>query len=51
MELTSMTFEDVGGTKQARCYQEISVNCVMDAIAEEKDRFGHSLITFSKSIY
>jgi hypothetical protein len=31
-------FEDVGGTKSARYYQEIAVNNTMAAIAEEKQR-------------
>ena len=40
-----MPFEDVGGTKQARYYQEIAVNRVMDAIAEEKQRILLTLAT------
>lgn len=41
----AVPFEDVGGTKQARYYQEIAVNRVMSAIAEEKDRILLTLAT------
>ena len=38
-------FEDVGGTKSARYYQEIAVNNTMNAIAEEKQRILLTLAT------
>lgn len=38
-------FEDVGGTKQARYYQEIAVNKTMTAIAENKQRVLLTLAT------
>ena len=38
-------FEDVGGTKSARYYQEIAVNNTMAAIAEEKQRILLTLAT------
>ncbi len=41
----AVPFEDVGGTKQARYYQEIAVNRVMNAIAEEKQRILLTLAT------
>ncbi len=41
----AVPFEDVGGTKQARYYQEIAVNNVMKAIAENKQRVLLTLAT------
>jgi type I restriction enzyme R subunit len=41
----AVPFEDVGGTKQARYYQEIAVNRVMSAIAEERNRILLTLAT------
>ena len=41
----SVPFEDVGGTKGARYYQEIAVNKALQAIAEEKDRILLTLAT------
>lgn len=41
----SVPFEDVGGTKQARYYQEIAVNNTMKAIAEKKQRVLLTLAT------
>lgn len=41
----AVSFEDVGGTRQARYYQEIAVNRVMDAIAEERQRILLTLAT------
>lgn len=38
-------FEDVGGTKEVRYYQEIAVNKTMSAIAEEKQRILLTLAT------
>ncbi|MEX2231054.1 MAG: DEAD/DEAH box helicase family protein [Cyclobacteriaceae bacterium] len=38
-------FEDVGGTKGARYYQEIAVNNTMNAIAEERQRILLTLAT------
>ncbi len=38
-------FENVGGTKAVRYYQEIAVNNAMDAIAEEKQRILLTLAT------
>jgi type I restriction enzyme, R subunit len=38
-------FEDIGGSKSARYYQEIAVNKTMSAIAEEKDRILLTLAT------
>jgi len=37
-KFSSIPFEEVGGTKKVRYYQEIAVNNVLDAIAEEKQR-------------
>lgn len=42
-KFNQVPFEDVGGTKSARYYQEIAVNNTMAAIAEEKQRI---LLTF-----
>ena len=41
----AIPFEDVGGSKQARYYQETAVNKVMAAIAENKDRILLTLAT------
>jgi len=43
-KFSQVPFEDVGGTKDVRFYQEIAVNNVMAAIAEEKERI---LLTFA----
>lgn len=44
-EFSRISFEDVGGTKPPRYYQEISVNRVMDAIAENEKRMLLTLAT------
>jgi type I restriction enzyme R subunit len=44
-KFNAVPFEDVGGTKQARYYQEIAVDRVMNAIAEEKQRILLTLAT------
>lgn len=41
----TVPFEDVNGSKTARYYQEIAVNRVMDAIAEDKQRVLLTLAT------
>lgn len=41
----SVPYEDVGGTKTARYYQEIAVNNALKAIAEEKQRILLTLAT------
>ena len=41
----SIPFEDVGGTKGARYYQEIAVNKTMSAIADNKQRILLTLAT------
>jgi len=41
----TISFEDVGGTKILRYYQEIAVNNVLDAIAEKKQRILLTLAT------
>jgi type I restriction enzyme R subunit len=41
----SIPFEDVGGTKSARYYQEIAVNKTMSAIADNKQRILLTLAT------
>ena len=41
----AVPFEDVGGTRQARYYQEIAVNRVMESIAEERQRILLTLAT------
>jgi len=38
-------FEDIGGTKRPRYYQEIATNKVLDSIAEKKDRLLLTLAT------
>jgi type I restriction enzyme R subunit len=42
---STIPFEDVNGTKSARYYQEIAVNRVMEAVAEEKTRILLTLAT------
>ena len=37
-KFNAVPFEDVNGTKQARYYQEIAVNRVMEAVANNKQR-------------
>ncbi len=44
-KFNSIPFEDVGGTKSARYYQEIAINKAMEAIAEEKERILLTLAT------
>jgi type I restriction enzyme R subunit len=44
-KFNAVPFEDVGGTKSARYYQEIAVNNTMDAIAQEKQRILLTLAT------
>ena len=44
-KFTSVPFEDVGGTKGARYYQEIAIKKALDAIAEQKDRILLTLAT------
>lgn len=44
-KFTDVAFEDVNGSRGARYYQEIAVNRVMDAIAEEKSRVLLTLAT------
>jgi len=44
-KFNQVPFEDVGGTKTARYYQEIAVNNTMAAIAEEKQRILLTLAT------
>lgn len=44
-KFTKVPFEDVGGTKGTRYYQEIAVNKTMDAIAENKQRILLTLAT------
>jgi len=44
-KFNQVPFEDVGGTKSARYYQEIAVNNTMNAIAEEKPRILLTLAT------
>jgi type I restriction enzyme R subunit len=44
-KFTHQPFEDIGGTKRPRYYQEIAVNKTLDAIAEEKDRILLTLAT------
>lgn len=41
----NVPFEDVNGTKQARYYQEIAVNKVMEAVANNKQRILLTLAT------
>ncbi len=44
-KFTNQSFEDIGGTKRPRYYQEIAVNKTLDAVAEEKDRILLTLAT------
>jgi type I restriction enzyme R subunit len=44
-KFTNVAFEDVNGSKNARYYQEIAVNRVMDAVAEKKQRILLTLAT------
>jgi len=44
-KFTSQPFEDIGGTKKPRYYQENAVNKTLDKIAEEKDRILLTLAT------
>jgi type I restriction enzyme, R subunit len=44
-KFSQVPFEDIGGTKEVRFYQEIAVNNVMAAIAEEKQRILLTLAT------
>lgn len=44
-KFSQVPFEDIGGTKDVRFYQEIAVNNVMSAIAEERQRILLTLAT------
>lgn len=44
-KFSNVPFEDLGGTKSARYYQEIAVNNTMSAIAEEKQRILLTMAT------
>ena len=44
-KFNQVSFEDVGGTKSARYYQEIAVNNTMAAIAEDKQRILLTMAT------
>lgn len=44
-KFSDIPFEDIGGTKRPRYYQEIAVNNVLDAVAEQKDRILLTLAT------
>jgi len=44
-KFNGVPFEDIGGTKSARYYQEIAVNNALAAIADEKDRILLTLAT------
>lgn len=44
-EFTRVPYEDLGGTKPPRYYQEIAVNRVMEAIADNKQRILLTLAT------
>lgn len=44
-KFSNIPFEDINGSRQARYYQEIAVNRVMDAVAEEKQRVLLTLAT------
>ncbi|MCX6304155.1 MAG: DEAD/DEAH box helicase family protein [Bacteroidetes bacterium] len=50
-KFSNIPFEDVGGTKEVRFYQEIAVNNVMAAIAEEKQRILLTLATGTGKTY
>jgi type I restriction enzyme, R subunit len=44
-KFSNVPFEDIGGTKNARYYQEIAVNNTMAAIAEDKQRILLTMAT------
>ncbi|MCK5708765.1 MAG: DEAD/DEAH box helicase family protein [Candidatus Aureabacteria bacterium] len=44
-KFNSVPFEDIGGTKPPRFYQEIAVNKVLNAVADGKDRMLLTLAT------
>ena len=44
-KFANQPFEDIGGTKRPRYYQELAVNKTLDAVAEEKDRILLTLAT------
>lgn len=44
-QFNAVPFEDINGTKQARYYQEIAVNRVMEAVANNKQRILLTLAT------
>jgi type I restriction enzyme R subunit len=44
-KFNQVPFEDIGGTKQARYYQEIAINKTMSAIADEKQRILLTMAT------
>jgi len=44
-KFSSQPFEDIGGTKRPRYYQEIAVNKVLDAVSEEKSRILLTMAT------
>lgn len=44
-KFSAVPFEDVGGTKGARYYQEIAVNKTLEAVANNKDRILITLAT------
>jgi type I restriction enzyme R subunit len=44
-KFSAVPFEDVNGTKAARYYQEIAINNVLNAVAEEKQRILLTLAT------
>lgn len=44
-KFNAVPFEDVNGSKQARYYQEIAVNRVMEAVADNKNRILLTLAT------
>ncbi|MCQ9206870.1 MAG: DEAD/DEAH box helicase family protein [Omnitrophica bacterium] len=44
-KFNQVPFEDIGGTKDVRYYQEIAVNNAMEAIAEDKQRILLTLAT------
>ncbi|OGM11933.1 restriction endonuclease subunit R [Candidatus Woesebacteria bacterium RBG_16_34_12] len=50
-EFSRVPFEDIGGTKPPRYYQEIAVNNVMNAIAEDKKRILVTLATGTGKTY
>lgn len=44
-KFSNIPFEDIGGTKPSRFYQEIAINKVLEAIANKKDRILLTLAT------